>query len=365
MIPCLNEVRAMIRRLKKRSDPNERNGAIVLAWCLVAVAPLFVSCEDNVNAIVGTDLPFTVWGFVNAGADTQFVRVFPITQDLLPDVSPGIDARVFSTDLDTGERQEWNYEYIDFDSLIAGHVFWSGFRGEHEHRYRLEVIRSDGATTSAEITVPPEVSFDVQFNGSNTNIPVVIEGSIPNLVGVRVTYNAVNVPPLQAWPVGTVVADPVQLPVTIGYDRVIEKEGDTWTFVIDMTRDFEAVAEVYGLNCLITAESGSAPDVWLRNIEISALAADSSWDPPGGDFDPNALAVPGTFSNVTNGYGFFGAGQANNFLISPSPELNQSAGYGFEPKCPGFSPQPVPECLDPPVPCVGEVLPDLWRIWLR
>ena len=333
--------------------------------CLMGAMLLLSSCDDSVDAFIGTEKPFTIWGFINAGADTQFVRVFPINDELLQDVREDIDARVFSTNLTTGERLEWNYENVQFDSLISGHVFWSGFRGVHEHRYRLEVVRSDGATSSVEVTMPPEVDFRVEVRENSTIIPVSIEGSIPNLVGVRVTYNAVNVPPLQAWPVGTVVADPVQFPVTLGYDNLLEQQGDTWTFEIDMVRDFDAVSRIYGLNCLITSELGSAPDVWLRTMQISALAADSTWAPPGGDFDPNALAVPGTFSNVENGFGFFGAGQANNVTVSPSETVSLAAGYNFTPQCPGFSPQPIPECMDPPVPCIGEVLPDLWRIWLR
>lgn len=333
--------------------------------CFVCGVLLFSSCEDDVDAIIGTEKPFTIWGFINAGADTQFVRVFPINDQLLTDTGEDIDARVYSTNLTTGEQLEWNYENVQFDSLISGHVFWSTFRGQPEHRYLLEVVRSDGATSSVTVTVPPEVTFSVEVNPNSTRIPVSIEGSIPNLVGVRVTYNAVNVPPLQAWPVGTVVADPVQLPVTLGYDNLIELEGDKWTFVVDMVRDFDAVSRIYGLNCLITSELGSAPDVWLRTMEISALAADSTWDPPGGEFDPNALAVPGTFSNVENGFGFFGAGQSNNITVSPDESVSLAAGYGFQPQCPGFSPQPIPECMNPPVPCVGEILPDIWRIWLR
>ena len=337
----------------------------VATCCLMGATLVLTSCDDDVEAIIGTEKPFTIWGFINAGADTQFVRVFPINDQLLTENQNTIDARVFSTNLTTGDRQEWTYENVQFDSLISGHVFWAGFRGEHEHRYQLEVVRSDGATTSSTVTVPPEVSFNVEVRANSTRIPVSIEGSIPNLVGVRVTYNAVNVPPLQAWPVGTVVADPVQLPVTLGYDNLIEKEGDTWSFEIDMVRDFDAVSRIYGLNCLITSELGSAPDVWLRTMEISALAADSTWDPPGGVFDPNFLAVPGTFSNVENGFGFFGAGQANNITVSPGEAVSRAAGYNFQPQCPGFSPQPIPECMNPPEPCVGEVLPDIWRIWLQ
>lgn len=336
-----------------------------LLFGLFSVFVLLAGCEDSVDPFKGTELPYTIWGFLNAGTDTQFVRVFPIRDELIPDVNVDLDARVYSTDLTTGERREWIYERVDFDTLIEGHLYWSAFRAEHSHRYRLEVMSPEGEVTSSEITVPSEIEFHVDIRENSTKFPVRIIGDIPNLVGLRVTYNAVNVPPQLAWPVGTPIADAVALPVSIDYRNVVEQTDDGWEMLIDMRRDYTAVREVFRLNCLVTDELGSAPDLWLRGIEFAALAADSSWDPPGGEFDPNLLSVPGTFSNVTNGYGFFGAGQAISQGWTPTVNVSLDAGFNFEAQCQGISPVPIPSCMDPPVPCVGERLPGLWRIWLR
>ncbi len=284
---------------------------------------------------------------------------------MIPPLEGSIDARVFSTNLTTGDRREWSYEAVQFDTLIEGHIFWSPFRAEHEHRYRLEVVRSDAVASSVEVTVPSAVDFQIEVNQGSTSIPVLIKGDVPNLVGLRVTYHAVNIPPQNAWPVGTSITGTVQYPVTIIYDNVVEKVDDGWVTEIDMIRDFIAVREVYRLNCLVTEETGSAPDVWLRLMEFSALAADSTWSPPGGSFEPNALSVPGTFSNVENGYGFFGAGQGIRHEWSPDPTVSLTAGYNFEPRCQGLFARPVPECMEPPVPCINERIRDLWRIWLR
>ena len=337
---------------------------LVPALCLGVLAAL-TGCDESVDVIVGSDIPFTVWGFLNAGTDTQYVRIFAVTDQLIPDPAEVIDARVFSTNLTTGDRREWTYEMVLFDSLISGHFFWSPFRAEHQHRYRLEVVRSDGETASAEVTVPSEVDFDIQVNLESTQIPVEIQGKAPNLVGLRVTYHAANVPPQLAWPAGTPIAAAVQLPVTIVYDNVVERVDGGWRVVIDMARDYVGVQSVYGRNCLITVSEQSAPDIWLRQMEFTALAADSTWDPPGGVFDPNILSVPGTFSNVDNGYGFFGAGQSVRLDWTPSVQTSLAAGYNFEPKCTGLMPRNVPECWNPPVPCVDESLRDLWQLWLR
>ena len=338
---------------------------VLVPALLLGVLAAGTGCDESVDAIVGSDIPFTVWGFMNAGADTQYVRVFPVTDQLIPDPRDGLDARVFSTNLTTGERREWAYEAVRFDSLISGHFFWSPFRAEHEHRYRLEVIRSDGEVSNVEVTVPSEVDFDIQVDLDNPLIPVEIRGNVPYLIGLRVTYHAVNVPPMLAWPAGTPISGAVQLPVTIVYDDIVERIDDGWRVEINMARDYTGVQSVFGRNCLITVSEQSAPDIWLRTMEFTALAADSTWAPPGGVFDPNILSVPGTFSNVNNGYGFFGAGQGIHQDWTPSVETNLAAGYNFEPKCQGLAPRNVPECWNPPIPCVDESLRDLWLLWLR
>ena len=328
------------------------------------MAVSLAACDESVNPLTGTDLPYTLWGYMNADADTQFVRVFPITGQLIPDPNADLDARVFSTNLTTGEQREWTYGVVRFDSLISGHYFWSPFRAQHTHEYRLDVVRSDGATSTAQVTVPSEVDFEIQIDVGNTLIPVQIHGDVPNLVGLRVVYHGVNVPPMHAWPVGTPVAPAVQLPVTIIYDDIARAVPGGWQLDIDMTRDYAGVEAVYRLNCLITNPDQSAPNIWLRNMEFTALAADSTWRPPGGTFDPNVLAVPGTFSNVQNGYGFFGAGQAIRTDWTPDVLTAEAAGYSFEQRCQGLFARDEPECYNPPQPCVNENLRDLWRLWL-
>ena len=101
---------------------------VLVPALLLGVLAAGTGCEESVDAIVGSDIPFTVWGFMNAGTDTQYVRVFAVTDQLVPDPGASLDARVFSTNLTTGERREWAYEAVRFDSLISGHYFWSPFR---------------------------------------------------------------------------------------------------------------------------------------------------------------------------------------------------------------------------------------------
>lgn len=326
-----------------------------------------LSCTESVNPVIGTDYPFTVWGFFNAGADTQYVRVFPVTDQLRIDTSSSLDAKVISTDLTTGDRREWMYRTMHLDSIATGHVFWSPFRAEHNHRYRLDVIRSDGATSTAEASVPAEVTFEIEVNENRSFFPVRIEGDVPNLVGLKVMYRGINIPPAHAWPSTTQIHPPVRHSVTVPYDERLHQTSSGWSVTINMVTDTVAVRDAFRASCLITNPSGSAPDVWLLGMELTAVAADSTWRPPGGVFDPNVLAVPGSMSNVENGYGFVGAGHGIRYEWQPSPEARMGAGYSADPQCTLASggSRPVPECMNPPIPCIGDNVEDVWQLWLR
>lgn len=331
---------------------------------ILAAVGLVSGCDESVNPIIGSEYPFTIWGFMNSGADTQYVRVFPISDELALDSSASIDARVFSTNITTGERFEWNYKTVRFDTLGTGHVFWSPFRAEFEYEYRLEVVRSDGESSSATVTVPPAVEFEINEYSQGVTIPIRIVGDIPNLVGPKVTYHGINVPPSSAWPPGTPVHPPVLHSVTIPYDDELDSTPDGWRLTINMVADTAAVRGDFRTNCLITSPIYSAPNVWLRSMEFTVVIADSSWHPPGGVFDPDVLAVPGTMSNVENGYGFYGAGQGIRHEWAPTPESREFAGYRFDARC-QMGPFDADECRNPPIPCIGENLEDVWTLWLR
>lgn len=346
--------------------PENRRGplrAAIIPSIILLAALGFAGCEESVDFRTGSDYPYTIWGFMNSGADTQYVRVFEVSDELIPD-SDRIDAEVRSIDLTTGERREWSYRKVRFDSLIVGHVFWAPFRAENNHRYRLEVVRSDGEMSSVEVIVPDAVEYDVDDEADGVNIPVEIRGEVPNLVGVRVIYRAINVPPANTWPPGMPVHPPVLFPVTVDHTEDVEPMADGYRLDINMFDDFKLVKDEFFRNCLITGASGSAPNIWLQRIVFTAVVADSSWRAPGGRFDPDVLGVPGTMSNVENGYGFFGAGHGIRHYINPTILARRAAGYDFAARCGGI-PSDREECLDPPIPCVGENPTEFWESWLR
>lgn len=50
---------------------------------------------------------------------------------------------------------EWADSLVAFEGSGYGHVFQASFRPVYNHTYRIEATRSDGATTWADVTIPP------------------------------------------------------------------------------------------------------------------------------------------------------------------------------------------------------------------
>ncbi|MCY4672842.1 MAG: hypothetical protein OXD43_03580 [Bacteroidetes bacterium] len=314
------------------------------ALLLLAVSFL-TSCDQSIDPVIGEDRPFTIWGYLDAHADTQRVRVFSIEDRLGVDRAGPIDATVTSTNLTTGEVHTWIDREITYSDSSVGHVFEAAFRARYEERYRLSVRRSDGVESNAEVTIPPPVEVELTDERNRVIVPVQIHGKPPNLVGVSVTYDAITLPPANPWPPGSATPPAVRLPVAVSYSGKEKPTENGWRYELNLRDDFALVQEQFELSCL------SRDHIALRRIYFQFLAADEQWAPPNGSFDPNLLIEPGTFSNVENGYGFFGGGYTVSTHWIPTEIILRNIGYRTAGPCP-LSPQNTPDCQLPPEPCL-------------
>ena len=272
----------------------------------VCVLVFTTGCEESVNPILGTERPFTVYGFFNPVGDTQAVRVFAI-DNLLALTSPEpIDARVTSFDLQQGAQHVWQDSVVTFDGARYGHVYWSAFRAEYRHRYRLEVTRSDGESVQVEVTVPPlseAVLLEPTIAPRFVFMPVLWQDA-PRVNNIRVRY----------------FTNCGFYDFDYGLEQELVEGGSVVT--VRFSDDARAIfLEVFFKpNCTI-------PSLRLRDIELTVLVTNEEWAPPSGVFDAELLVEPGTFSNVENGFGFFGAGYEAFFRWEPSDSARAAAGY--------------------------------------
>ena len=137
----------------------------------------------------------------------------------------------------------------------------------------------------------------------------------------------------------------VLVPVQVSYRGLEEPTDNGWEVRADLFKDRDVVIQEMGSFCITTSF------ITIRAAEFEFFIGDDEWNPPGGTFDPQILVQPGTFSNIENGYGFFGAGYSFEFAIRLSSSRLSQIGYAIERPCPSDA------GLDPSEPVCQDIIP--------
>ena len=271
--------------------PRARRAAVRTLAALTAVLTLggaLAGCDTAIDTPDSLRGSYTLWGALDPTADVQAVRVVPVTDSIGLGSAAPLPVAVVSVDLATAAETPWRDSVVTFRDGSVGHVFTARLRPAYGSRHRVVVRRDGGGEVSALVAVPPFVAPVVQrvqrLGGGVVLFPVLWPGA-PQLNRVRVTYTLVRA-------TGE-VTDVTR--VLVGTSGPVEFG---WQTVVDVGVEDDRVQR----------EAGGEPgDFALRNLRVTAEVASEDWRPPGGVFDPEVLAEPGSLGNVEGGFGFVGA----------------------------------------------------------
>ena len=317
----------------------KRHASLVLRMGLYFCTALLTlsACTESVHPIIGDERPFTIYGFLDPTTSEQYLRVVPVSEDFSTVSSQDVDAQVHTIDLTTNERVAWTKQRILFPDSTEGYVFAAQFTPIVARSYRLEVENSEGERVSAVTTVPPVISINRMATSSQLNPLFIIEADeFPNIVQADFVYEVVALQPSMSARAN------YTLEIPVSYRGTESASDGGWRIQTRMQNDFEQVKEAFASICIITDFLG------LRSVNFEFFIGDDSWVPPGGEFVRDILLQPGSFSNVENGYGYFGSGYAVTFSIPLTSTERGLVGYALDPPCqagPGFDPS-VPECRE-------------------
>ena len=290
-------------------------GSAFYRWCVwtgafVLAGMVLVSCTDTtIDPFSNDQKYFTVYGYLDALETHHKIRVVPVSRLSATITTPldpqaDLDAVVTTTESSFGTvtaTKQWRHSLEELEDGTYGHIFTSDFLVREGYTYTLRISRSDGAETVA-VTRIPKIDEGLILDRR----PFVV-----NSDSTQITQEIVA-PPLIAspWAIQVVYlysGGGINGREFVPYGRVGEPtpEGG-WRFVID------AVADKVAVDAAIVRaieEGYLEPDdtVVLVSMGVEYRLLDENWNPPGAVFDPEVLAQPGTLSNVTNGYGFFGS----------------------------------------------------------
>ncbi len=302
----------------KSKIQNPKRPVLQPAFLACLLTLLTLGCEEGVNVQLGTDRPFTVYGLINPKADTHAVRVFEIQSEIRLIRPEPIDATVTTTLMQTGETRAWRDSVIQLPDGDYRHVYWAAFPAQPGETYRLDITRSDGATASAVTTIPPPVTLEVLEPATNrvreALMPVFIHGDPPTLPRIDVEYVVVGLREGGSTPIFN--------PITFNYRGRPTKQAGGWLLEIDLIADYQVIFQVFDEDDELTTEI-----IDLKEILLRVHVGDEGWVSPIGAFDPEFLVEPGTFSNVENGFGFWGSGYVESTAFRPPFVLLERAGF--------------------------------------
>lgn len=254
--------------------------------------------------------PFWIFGYLDLEADTQWVRVMPVRQDLLTEPGP-IDAVVTLEKVGSGRVVElrdslFSYQDPNLQATRYAHNFWTTEPLEAGARYLLRAAHSDGSASMATIDMPAPVEFSF-LNLESSHDTAYVEIHAERVLFVDVIHAMMNT---AGDPAGSVVVRQ-RKPFTTGAPG---------TFAIFPVG--------------VPIERVGLKDVGRTELRIVTARTDWPFDPGLPDLD---VTVPGRMpTNVENGVGYVG-GVANwtvpfhrCTVLSPRPDGQQSCVIRYD-----------------------------------
>ena len=290
----------------------------IAATVLALAATLQAGCSESVDTRLRLDRPFSVYGIINPQADTHGVRVFEIRSNIMLVRPDPIDASVTTKLLQTGQEHVWQDSVITLSDGDYRHVYWAAFRATGGQTYRLEVARSDGKTSTATTTIPGPIELEVlepdTLRPGQALMPIFVHGEPPTMPRIDVEYVVVG------FAAGG--SDPIFKSVLFNYAGRPRQQQEGFLLEIDLIKDFLSISDEFDQDKSVTSEI-----IDLREIKLRVHVGDANWVSPIGAFDAEYLVEPGSFSNVENGFGYFGSAYVDSIAFRPPVALIRRAGF--------------------------------------
>lgn len=129
---------------------------------------LLSACNEAFQPLSESDkAPLSIYGYLDASADTQWVRVTPIREQL--DMSPvKPEMEVTLEHIQSGNSEMMNDSLLLFPDGINILNAWTTMDIEPGQTYRLLAKRPDGAASSVSVTIPgkfPTVNMQFSMDG--------------------------------------------------------------------------------------------------------------------------------------------------------------------------------------------------------
>jgi len=240
---------------------------------------LVSACANEIDPLTdeGQDM-FAIHGYLDASADTQFVRIEALRATVLEPPATLEQIRVESMEVETGERIAWRDSLVTLVGGDEGVIFWAKFRPQAGQTYQLFMYRPGREGASARTTIPEPARLVVhpptgqdRFVRQRVSLEDVVRPE-----HVRMRYEVRNPDTGQTRE------------VTVAYGNPTVESGNDWSVLVQLKID----------HLIVLRELDKEEDdqtVGLRRLAISYYLQGPEW------------RNPADVSHLTNTTGFFGS----------------------------------------------------------
>lgn len=280
---------------------------LLLTMVAIGSIALFSSCDEDFNPVSGEVVDsFSVFGYVDAAADTQWIRIMPVRQSIEP-IQDSIDAVVTLRELG-GAAVEMQPRLFRFTNIVGDTVFawnfWTDFDIKPDTGYELLIEQHNGEITKAIAYTPPETA-PPYLTGAWLTI-----NNAPNMVDIRLSWKVYHKKTGKTREFSYshfAGAKSTQLP-------------NTYQLTINPNLDFVKIGQELGYLSHDSLYAASlAGEVEVLETEIIAISAGPEWQ---GLFDltREELALQSIEnSNIVNGVGYFVGALGEKIPINVCP----------------------------------------------
>lgn len=278
----------------------------VFSFSLIMLAIILLhGCDPAFSPIEENNRHYSIFGYLNASADTQFVRIEKVRDSLFFDTPTKLDARVKLTNVTTGQSVFFKDSLFQYPFRGKVHNYYSTSAINPTETYRLEVVE-EGTKTKAEVVIPHTFPTPELLSGSRLKIT-----DIDRLIGVKMIYsvyaNCSNPPNKDICPEEPTINQHsfqhLEDTLHVG-NGVIHAQ-------IGQSEDLQEIKKQY-----------SKEGITLVKVEVVVAAGSPSW-PDFIGLEEEEIAVPGNTSNIEGGVGLLGGVVTDTVVVySNKPQFN-------------------------------------------
>lgn len=267
-----------------------KSGLFLTLLMLILIA--FASCNETFEPLSQNDIyNFTVFGFLDASADTQWVRIAPAREEFeSPDEIP--DMAVLLEDLEKGSLIDMNKSLVKFNQGFSVVNAWSDVDIQPGNSYRLSAETPDGKTSSVTVTIPGDFPTPrlakIERPTLDPEFLLLIE-DVEHLVDVQ-----------SRWYTRLSTSNWTKERLFTFSNRESIQNIGTNTYTVSMDPEGEE-QEIFTESLIASIPDGK---IEILHHQIYIASGGPEWDERIPFMDDVVYTLPESFSNVENGLGY-------------------------------------------------------------